>query len=74
MMVKIHCAVADPWPTYISIPDNVPRISSDAVKAYLSYQPDLLVTACPLCKKTFMKTDTAVPIKDIAEVVAENCR
>ena len=67
MMVKIHCAVADPWPTYISI-------SSDAVKAYLSYQPDLLVTACPLCKKTFMKTDTAVPIKDIAEVVAENCR
>ena len=29
---------------------------------------------CPLSKKTFMKTDTAVPIKDIAEVVAENCR
>ena len=55
-------------------PGQRTRISSDAVKAYLSYQPDLLVTACPLCKKTFMKTDTAVPIKDIAEVVAENCR
>ena len=55
-------------------PGQRTRISSDAVKAYLSYQPELLVTACPLCKKTFMKTDTAVPIKDIAEVVAENCR
>ena len=55
-------------------PGQRTRISSDAVKAYLSYQPDLLVTACPLCKKTFMKTDTAVPIKDIAEVVAENFR
>ena len=55
-------------------PGQRTRISSDAVKAYLSYQPDLLVTACPLCKKTFMKTDTAVPIKDIAEVVAENCQ
>lgn len=48
------------------------KLSSDAMAAYLSYQPDILVTACPLCKKTFAKTDASVPVKDIAEVVAEN--
>lgn len=47
------------------------QLSQSAVNAYLTYRPDVLVTACPLCKKTFMKTDTSVPIKDIAEVVAE---
>jgi Fe-S oxidoreductase len=47
------------------------KISQDAVNSYLSYQPDVLVTACPLCKKTFAKTETVVPVKDIAEVVAE---
>lgn len=48
------------------------QLSNDAVKAYLSYQPDVLVTACPLCKKTFTKTDRPIPVKDIAEVVAES--
>lgn len=50
------------------------QLSSEALKAYLAYHPDVLVTACPLCKKTFSKTETSVPIKDIAEVVAENLR
>lgn len=49
------------------------QISADAMKAYCTYQPDLLVTACPLCKKTFSKTGSSLPVKDIAEVVAENC-
>lgn len=49
------------------------RLSSDALQAYLAYHPDVVVTACPLCKKTFTKTDTPVPVKDIAEIVAENC-
>lgn len=48
------------------------QLSQDAVSAYLAYKPDMLVTACPLCKKTFTKTDHPVPVKDIAEVVAEN--
>lgn len=50
------------------------QLSQDALNAYLAYQPDLLVTACPLCKKTFSKVDSPVPVKDIAEVVAENCK
>lgn len=53
-------------------PEQRTRLSSDALKAYLAYQPDILVTACPLCKKTFSKPETPVPVKDIAEVVAES--
>lgn len=48
------------------------RISEDAAKAYAAYRPDVLVTACPLCKKTFCKTEQPIAVKDIAEVVAEN--
>ncbi len=54
-------------------PEQRTQISSDALHAYLAYHPDVLVTACPLCKKTFTKTENAVPVKDIAEMVAENC-
>ncbi len=49
------------------------RIAGDAAKAYAAYKPDVLVTACPLCKKTFA-TASDIPVKDIAEVVAERCR
>jgi len=34
-------------------------------------QPDILVTACPLCKKTF-DSGNMIKVKDIAEIVAEN--
>lgn len=44
-------------------------ISADACKQLLKGNPDLLVTACPLCKKTLTK-HSSVEIKDIAEVVA----
>ena len=47
------------------------KISSDTVKAYAAYQPDVIVTACPLCKKTLGKTSLEIPVKDIAELVAE---
>ena len=46
------------------------KISTDTVKAYSAYQPDVIVTACPLCKKTLGKTSTSMPVKDIAEIVA----
>ncbi len=49
------------------------RISTDALAAYAVYKPDVLVTACPLCKKTFAKKSAGIPVKDIAEMVAENC-
>lgn len=49
------------------------HIAADAVAAYAAYRPDVIVTACPLCKKTFAKKSTSIPVKDIAEVVAVNC-
>ena len=44
-------------------------ISADACKQLLKGNPEMLVTACPLCKKTLSKY-SSVEIKDIAEVVA----
>ncbi len=45
-------------------------IKDKALKHYFSYQPDALVTACPLCKKTF-KRNNSLAIKDIAEIAAQ---
>lgn len=47
------------------------KIAAHALSQYTSYAPDCVVTACPLCKKTFMKVNQPVPVRDIAEVVAE---
>ena len=44
------------------------QIRDKAMDEYLSYQPDMLVTACPLCKKTFAKSRD-LPVYDIAEIV-----
>lgn len=54
-------------------PEQRTVLAKNALDTYLAYRPDLLVTACPLCKKTFGKNDTPVPVKDLAEIVAENC-
>ena len=44
------------------------QIRNKAMEEYLSYQPDMLATACPLCKKTFAKSRD-IPVHDIAEIV-----
>ncbi|HNX54928.1 MAG TPA: (Fe-S)-binding protein [Prolixibacteraceae bacterium] len=44
------------------------QISEKAVEEYLSYKPDVLATACPLCKKTFAKS-RKLQVNDIAEIV-----
>lgn len=41
-----------------------------SLKVLLEKDPDILVTACPLCKKTFNKGND-LPVKDIAELVSE---
>lgn len=46
-------------------------IRDAALSIMCESQPDVLVTACPLCKKTF-DSGNRVPVKDIAEIVAEN--
>lgn len=47
------------------------EITSDSVADLMFNNPDEIVTACPLCLKTFARK-SPVPVKDIAEIVAEN--
>ncbi len=44
------------------------QIRDNVLDEYLGYQPDILATACPLCKKTFAKSNK-LPVHDIAEVI-----
>jgi Fe-S oxidoreductase len=46
------------------------QICEKTLEYYLSCHPDILVTSCPLCKKTFTK-NSRLPVKDIAEIVVE---
>lgn len=47
------------------------KIKDLTLEKLLKPQPDVLATACPLCKKTFVKDITSIEVKDIAELVAE---
>ena len=46
------------------------KIAADAAAHLTKGNPDILATACPLCKKTFASA-TATQVSDIAEIVAE---
>jgi len=45
------------------------QIRDKVLDEYLEYEPEMLVTACPLCKKTFAKSNR-LPVHDLAEIVA----
>ena len=47
------------------------EIRNNALDVLLKPNPDVLATACPLCKKTFTSGNRA-KVMDIAEIVAEN--
>ncbi len=46
------------------------KIAYDAACALTADAPDILATACPLCKKTFASA-TSAKVSDISEIVAE---
>ena len=46
------------------------KLAHDAVRELTKGNPDMLATACPLCKKSFSPV-TATKVADIAEIVAE---
>ncbi|MBN1183321.1 MAG: (Fe-S)-binding protein [Bacteroidales bacterium] len=48
-------------------------IRNQAINDYLSYNPDLLVTSCPLCKKTFMR-NSQLKVLDISEVIVNSMK
>jgi len=47
------------------------KIATDAALKLTRDNPDILATACPLCKKTFVSA-TSVKVADISEIVAES--
>ena len=46
-------------------------ITREALDCLLESKPDVLATACPLCKKTFAK-QSEVPVMDIAELIRQS--
>ena len=51
--------------------DQQTLIRNAARDNLLAPHPDTIATACPMCKKAFAHADN-VPVKDIAEIVAQN--
>jgi Fe-S oxidoreductase len=49
---------------------NKKKIAIDTVNELTKNSPDILATACPLCKKTFSAV-TETRVADISEIVAE---
>jgi Fe-S oxidoreductase len=47
------------------------QIRNRVLEEYMKYNPDFLVTSCPLCKKTFSK-GLDILVHDIVEIVAES--
>jgi len=47
------------------------KVRDSARHNLLKNNPDMIATACPLCKKAFQHS-TSDKVKDIAEIVAEN--
>jgi len=45
------------------------EITQDALDKLTVQKPDLLITSCPQCKKTFEKA-SGIPVRDLAEIVA----
>lgn len=52
-------------------PSQKRKIAVDAAVIMTKNNPDILATACPLCKKTFASA-TSIKVADISEIVAES--
>jgi Fe-S oxidoreductase len=48
------------------------KIRNASLKNLTSKPVDTVVTACPMCKKAFIRATNEYPVRDIAEIVAEN--
>ena len=57
--------------TRLSIEEQT-KIRNASLENLTSKPVDAIVTACPMCKKAFQHATNDYPVRDIAEVVAEN--
>lgn len=67
---KALCCGGSLGNTYLNV-DIKQQIAAKTLQQMQVSTADYLVTACPLCQKTFSAV-SSVPVKDIAELVAEN--
>ncbi|NDV46910.1 4Fe-4S dicluster domain-containing protein [Paludibacter sp. 221] len=67
---KAYCCGNTLGNTLLSL-DKQQMVRDNALEMLTKSNPDVLATACPLCKKTFANGNK-VKVKDIAEIVAEN--
>lgn len=51
--------------------DQQTAIRNAAIENLTAPDPDIIVTACPMCKRAFLHGGTEANVKDIAEVVAK---
>jgi Fe-S oxidoreductase len=49
------------------------KIRDSALQNLLESKPELIATACPMCKKAFMH-GVDFPVKDVAEIISENLK
>src|SRR5574344_422708 len=56
--------------TVISL-EQQQQIRDASMRNLTAPQPDLIATACPMCKKAFMRA-ADFPVQDVAEIVAKN--
>ena len=47
------------------------KITADALQTLTENKPDVLVTGCPLCKKTFTQS-APIQVLDIAEIISKS--
>jgi len=51
--------------------DSQKKIRDAALQNLLEHKPDLIATACPMCKKALMY-GSDFQVKDVAEIICEN--
>jgi Fe-S oxidoreductase len=68
--LKAHCCGGSLGNLKISQQERA-ILRDQAVNDFLQYQPDVLATACPMCKKTFAR-DRRIKVMDIAEIVVNS--
>ncbi|MFH2095227.1 MAG: (Fe-S)-binding protein [Bacteroidota bacterium] len=56
---------------FISSAEQKNTVRDNSLKILCENNPDEIITACPLCKKTFF-CGTEVPVRDIAELAVDN--
>lgn len=70
---KAYCCGGSLANVKITMPER-DEIAQKVMDEFKEYDSEYLITACPMCKKTFARTEDPLQIKDLAEIVVENIK